>query len=103
MASQDPDAGEVPFATPPRAAHVAERTCAGCGLKAARPTLLRIGLATPGDALEWRARGGRGTYLHDSEQCRRRFVQGKKRLPGLRAAVGRAARQALVDRTTVAR
>jgi hypothetical protein len=59
--------------------------------------MTRIGLAVDGVSLEWRTSGGRGTYLHDSDECRRRFVAGKKRLPGLRASVGRPARQALVD------
>jgi hypothetical protein len=81
-----------------RRAHVPERTCAGCGTRAPRSELSRIALGTGGDTLEWRTSGGRGTYLHDSDECRRRFVSGKKRLPGLRASVGRAAREALVDR-----
>jgi predicted RNA-binding protein YlxR (DUF448 family) len=80
-----------------RLRHVALRTCAGCGTRSPRAELARIGLAAGAERLEWRARGGRGTYLHDADECRRRFVAGKKRLPGLRAAVGRPARQALVD------
>ena len=83
--------------------HVPLRTCAGCGKRSAKAELSRIALAPGEERLEWRARGGRGTYLHDADECRRRFIAGKKRLPGLRAAVGRPARQALVDGTRLAR
>lgn len=80
-----------------------ERTCAGCGARSERSLLRRIGLAPDGAGLEWRERGGRGTYLHDSEECRRRFVAGKKRLPGLRAAIGRTVREALLGQSQDAR
>jgi len=95
-------------ARPPRGPELSpwsgpERQCAGCGGRSAQATLLRIGLAPGGDGLEWRAKGGRGTYVHDSDECRRRFVAGKKRLPGLRAQIGRAAREALFDRAEGAR
>jgi len=79
--------------------HVPERTCAGCGVRAPQAELRRLAVAAGGQALEWRARGGRGTYLHDSPDCRRRFLSGKRRLPGLRASIGREARQALIDAT----
>lgn len=83
---------------PPGAAssHVPQRTCAGCGVASPRGTLRRLALAPGGAAVEWRERGGRGTYLHDAQECRRRFVVGKRRLPGLRAGVSREARESLV-------
>jgi predicted RNA-binding protein YlxR (DUF448 family) len=97
----DPSATAPTTAAPSRRAgrrHVPERTCAGCGGRAPRAVLARIGLTDDGGGLEWRANGGRGTYLHEADECRRRFVAGKKRLPGLRASIGRAARESLVDR-----
>jgi len=79
-----------------RPARTPVRTCAGCGVAAPRNTLRRLALAAQGAAVEWRDSGGRGTYLHDADDCRRRFVVGKRRLPGLRAAVSREAREVLV-------
>lgn len=72
------------------------RTCAGCGAAVPRDAMKRLALLPGGAAVEWRETGGRGTYLHESDECRRRFVVGKRRLPGLRANVSREARQALV-------
>jgi len=80
----------------PKPARVPVRTCAGCGVAVSRDALRRIALVSATGGVEWRERGGRGTYLHDAEECRRRFVVGKRRLPGLRAAVSREAREALV-------
>lgn len=90
-----PRAPALPHPEGRRPVHVPQRTCAGCGERAPRCELRRIALAGEG-TLDWRASGGRGTYLHDAEGCRRRFVVGKRRITGLRAAVGRPAREALV-------
>ncbi len=92
----------VPRARVPRpvrrhGVRVSLRTCAGCGERAPRDLLRRIALAADGRSLEWRLRGGRGTYLHESAECRRRFVEGRKALLGLRARVDRAERERLVE------
>ena len=80
----------------PGPTRVPVRTCAGCGVAVPRDGLRRLALVPESAGVEWRERGGRGTYLHDAEECRRRFVVGKRRLPGLRATVSREAREALV-------
>jgi hypothetical protein len=56
-------------------------------------------LVLEGDAsLVWREKGGRGAYLHPRPGCRDHFVSGKRRIPGLRALVGREARLRLVEK-----
>lgn len=92
---REPRAAAIPYAGGRRPAHVPHRTCAGCGERSPRSLLRRLVLAGEG-RLDWRPAGGRGTYLHDDDACRRRFVAGKRRLAGLRAAVGRSARELLV-------
>ena len=77
--------------------HVPVRTCAGCGGRAPRAMMRRLALISGQVGVEWRDAGGRGTYLHDTAECRQRFVGGKKRLPGLRATVGRRDRQLLLE------
>jgi hypothetical protein len=57
----------------------------------------RIALAEDRHALEWRPTGGRGTYLHESADCVRRFVDAKKPIPGLRVRMERAERLRLVE------
>ncbi|MBY0277164.1 DUF448 domain-containing protein [Candidatus Binatia bacterium] len=78
-----------------KANHVPVRTCAGCGQRAVRGVLRRIALDARG-GIEWRDRGGRGTYLHDDEGCARAFAAGKPVLRGLRARVSRQARENLL-------
>jgi predicted RNA-binding protein YlxR (DUF448 family) len=75
--------------------HVPIRTCAGCGRSVPRGTLQRLALDARG-GIEWRERGGRGTYLHDDDECARRFTAGKPMLRGLRARVSRQARENLL-------
>ncbi|MBM4245141.1 MAG: YlxR family protein [Deltaproteobacteria bacterium] len=78
-----------------RPVHVPVRTCAGCGQRARRDLLRRIAL-DPRGGVEWRAVGGRGTYLHQNEGCARAFAGGKPVVRGLRARVSREARENLL-------
>jgi hypothetical protein len=55
----------------------------------------RVGLDGRG-GIEWRDRGGRGTYLHQDEGCMRSFTAGKPVLRGLRTRVSRQARENLL-------
>lgn len=73
------------------------RTCAGCGERAPRPAMRRIGLSADRCSLEWRASGGRGTYLHERAECFARFVDAKKAIPGLRVRMERTERLRLVE------
>jgi hypothetical protein len=57
----------------------------------------RIALSADRRALEWRGTGGRGTYLHESADCVRRFVDSKKAISGLRVRMERAERLRLVE------
>ena len=84
-----------PLVSKHRSRHVAIRTCAGCGTRAPGQELLRFGLASDG-GVEWRPSGGRGSYLHPSEDCAKRLVARKKAVPGLRSRVTRESRVALV-------
>ncbi|MEY4951384.1 MAG: hypothetical protein RL698_3595 [Pseudomonadota bacterium] len=76
--------------------HVPVRICAGCGRPAPQVEMRRLALGAGRATVEWRKSGGRGTYLHQAGECERLFVAGKRRLPGLRALVPRAAREALL-------
>ena len=92
----------VPRSRAPRAAaeagaHVPIRTCAGCGQRAPRAEMHRVALSEDRRSLEWRRTGGRGTYLHESADCVRRFVDAKKAIPGLRVRMERAERLRLVE------
>jgi predicted RNA-binding protein YlxR (DUF448 family) len=78
-------------------AHVPIRTCAGCGGRAPRAEMRRVALSEDRRSLEWRSTGGRGTYLHESADCVRRFVDAKKAIPGLRVRMERAERLRLVE------
>ena len=77
--------------------HVPIRTCAGCGQRAPRAEMRRVALSEDRRSLEWRGTGGRGTYLHESADCVRRFVDAKKAIPGLRVRMERAERLRLVE------
>ena len=83
--------------------HIPIRTCAGCGVRSPRAEMRRLGFGPNGEGLEWRARMGRGTYLHvDDPQCLRRFAEGRKTLLGLRKRVDREARRRLVEELPIA-
>ena len=73
------------------------RTCAGCGLRAAKREMRRVALAADRHRLEWRRSGGRGTYLHERAECHGRFVDAKKAIPGLRVRMERTERLRLVE------
>lgn len=57
----------------------------------------RVGLSEDRRSLEWRRTGGRGTYLHESADCVRCFVDARKAIPGLRVRMERAERLRLVE------
>jgi len=46
-----------------------ERTCIGCGAKAARGELVRLRLADGGVEVDREGRGGRGAWLHPEAGC----------------------------------
>jgi hypothetical protein len=83
-----------------RRAHVPLRTCLGCGQVDRQPTLLRLVRDASGslDVDRSRRAGGRGGYLHPAPQCWEQFARRKGTVRSFRAAVERAARQALVAR-----
>ena len=85
----------APGAIARRLRHVPMRTCAGCGARAAKATLRRIGLSDA-RGLEWRLCGGRGTYLHADGECCTLFRKATKPLRGLRARIGREQREILL-------
>jgi predicted RNA-binding protein YlxR (DUF448 family) len=98
--SPKPSIERSPVAQAGSRRHVAVRTCAGCGERSAQKAMHRMTL--DGEAgLTWRETGGRGAYLHPRNECRDRFVSGKRRVPGLRAAIGRDARLRLVEKWLV--
>ena len=81
-----------------RRAHVALRTCLGCGAIDAQRALLRIVRDVTGTlGLDPERRsGGRGGYLHPRPECWAAFARRKGPVRAFRAPVDRPARAALV-------
>ncbi len=81
-----------------RSVHIPIRTCMACGARAPQAELLRVVRdAANGLQLDPQRRApGRGGYLHPLPDCWTRFSRRKGTLRSLRAAVDRAAREALV-------
>ena len=78
-----------------RRAHIPSRTCAGCGQRDARSEMRRFALGAPG-RLEWKERGGRGSYLHATRECEAKFLANKKSVRGLRARIAVEVREQLL-------
>jgi predicted RNA-binding protein YlxR (DUF448 family) len=70
-----------------------ERTCCGCGQRAARSALVRLTAANGEVVLDLAGRrGGRGAYLHRDRSCCEAFVRGKVYVQSLRRRVPRGDR-----------
>jgi predicted RNA-binding protein YlxR (DUF448 family) len=81
------------------------RTCIGCGLHDRQAEMLRL-IYAPGDGLlvdSGRNSGGRGGYLHRSEDCWARFARRKGTVRSLKVSVDRSARTMLVDQLRLRR
>jgi predicted RNA-binding protein YlxR (DUF448 family) len=75
------------------------RSCLGCNRREARDRMLRFVRDERGRlAIDiTRRAGGRGGYLHRTEDCWERFAQRKGVVRSLRAIVDRPARMELVE------
>jgi uncharacterized protein len=88
-----------------RGIHVPVRTCIGCGLRDRQAEMFRV-VHAPGDGLlvdSGRNSGGRGGYLHRSEDCWVQFARRKGMVRSLKVSVDRSARAVLVDQLRLRR
>jgi len=74
--------------TAPPGGRAPERTCIGCGTRAPAGRLVRLAAVEGRVAVDRERRGGRGAWLHPSEECLDRAAK--------RRAFGRAFRREVV-------
>jgi uncharacterized protein len=88
-----------------RGVHVPVRTCIGCGLRDRQAEMFRLTWAPGGGLLVDSGcnSGGRGGYLHRSEECWVRFARRKGMVRSLKVSVDRSARTMLVDQLRLRR
>ena len=73
-----------------------ERTCIGCGAKAARGDLVRLRLAQGGVEVDRDGRGGRGAWLHPGAGCIGKAVRRRAFARAFRSADGPAVDEGLL-------
>jgi uncharacterized protein len=85
--------------------HVPVRTCIGCGLRDRRADMFRLVHAAGSGLLVDSGcnSGGRGAYLHHSEDCWVRFARRKGMVRSLKVSIDRSARAVLVDQLRLRR